>query len=154
MYSPNPQHITVNRTIGQPPQPNVIVVEDVNLSANLAKSLLRRSGYTAVVANTGREALDLYQEYYQSVKLVLMDINLPDMDGCDVTGGIREYEREHGLPQAIIYALTGDGGDENHDRYRECGMNGCIVKGSLFRDTLEYLIQQSERDPKKFVTTY
>lgn len=155
MYSPSPKHTGIFKSLKPKPQatpPNVIVVEDVNLSANIAKSLLKRSGFTTVVANTGNEALSLYRKHGATIKLILMDINLPDMDGCYVTARIREYERQTELPHTIIYALTGSGGNENYDKYRQSGMNGCIIKGSLLRDTLEHHISQSRDDPKKFIT--
>jgi CheY-like chemotaxis protein len=103
--------------------------------------ILDELGYAYDVARNGNEALGLWKERYYD--LVLMDVQMPEMDGFAATKAIRAIEREKGLqPTAIIgmtaHALVGD-----KDKCREAGMDSYISKpiaeAELKGIILEYL---------------
>jgi CheY-like chemotaxis protein len=133
-------------------QPTLLLVEDIRVSATLAGTMLKKDGYEVIIAKTGNQALEFYKNHHNTLELVLMDINLPDINGIEVTVRIREYEAQNAIDSCIIYALTGNAGDDNCAVYRSSGMNGCILKGTVLHDRLEDLLQQSRCNPEKFAT--
>jgi signal transduction histidine kinase/DNA-binding response OmpR family regulator len=103
----------------------VLLVEDSAVNQKLAVALLRKQGYEVVVANNGLEALATLES--QRFDLVLMDIQMPEMDGMEATRAIREKERQTGDHLPIIamtaYALKGD-----RRRCLEAGMDEYVSK--------------------------
>jgi len=92
------------------------------LHQKLALALLKKHGYTVAVANNGKEAVEMLGE--QNVDLVLMDVEMPIMDGLDATVQIRERESKTGGHTPII-ALTGTAA---RDECLGAGMDGHIAK--------------------------
>ncbi len=78
----------------------VIIIEDVEDSANLAKKILTRYGHTALVASNGEEALQFVSN---DVDLILMDLGLPDVDGQTLLGMLR---RNYGMDKVPIIVCT------------------------------------------------
>ncbi|MEZ0262216.1 MAG: ATP-binding protein [Alphaproteobacteria bacterium] len=104
----------------------LLVVEDYEGSRVVVGYILDELGYAYDIARNGNEALALWKERYYD--LVLMDVQMPEMDGFAATKAIRAIEREKGLqPTAIIgmtaHALVGD-----KDKCREAGMDSYISK--------------------------
>ena len=91
----------------------------------VASRLLARLGYTLVIANNGHEAIDLLK--LQTFDLVLMDVQMPEMDGISATKRIREYEKStHGhIP---IIAMTAHVMKEDRTRCLAAGMDGYVTK--------------------------
>ncbi len=101
----------------------VLLVEDNEINQELAMELLTSSGITVSVANNGKEALDrLEQAEYDGV---LMDIQMPVMDGYSATRAIRQQGRFKGLP---IIAMTANAMVGDRDKVIEAGMNDHIAK--------------------------
>jgi CheY-like chemotaxis protein len=111
----------------------------VRVSRCLVLQTLQRHGYPGAIAvGTGAAALDAYRHHVATLRIVLMDINLPDISGTDVTQRIRALEamtttttnttapHTHKL---LIFGLTGNTDAQNLDVYETVGMNGCIAKG-------------------------
>jgi CheY-like chemotaxis protein len=88
----------------------ILVVEDNLINQNLAVSLLENNGHLTRVAGTGREALAVLER--ESFDVILMDVQMPDMDGLDATKAIRTKEQFTGKRVPIIavtaHAMTGD----------------------------------------------
>ena len=84
------------------PNCTVLVVEDTNYNAMAAAAVLGRFGLSCERASTGAEALKLFAQKHHN--LVLLDRNLPDMDGTDVVRRIRALEADG--PRAIVLAVT------------------------------------------------
>ena len=105
----------------------VLIVDDNELSLEIARSTIRQSGAIAEVAHNGSEAMFKFTTSgIGSYDLILMDIKMPDMDGCTVTKDIRNSKRsDAGLP---IIALTSIKEDAEHKRAIEAGMNDVIMK--------------------------
>jgi signal transduction histidine kinase/AmiR/NasT family two-component response regulator len=103
----------------------VLLAEDNPVNQRLVVRLLEQRGYHVVVANTGREALELYK--ISALDLVLMDVQMPEMDGLDAAAAIREYEKVSGR-RTIIIALTAHAMNGDMERCLLSGMDGYLSK--------------------------
>jgi signal transduction histidine kinase/CheY-like chemotaxis protein len=106
--------------------PHVLLVEDNPVNALVAEAELQRLGVHVTVLNNGRQALDWLA--CQAVDLVLMDCEMPEMDGIEATRRIREHERTSGKPPVTIVALTANGLDTYAERCVDAGMNDHLSK--------------------------
>jgi CheY-like chemotaxis protein len=104
---------------------SILVTEDNEVSRSLAGRLLAKEGHTVTAARTGMEALNLYE--HGVFDLILMDIQMPDMDGFQVTAEIRQRERMTGEHIPIIavtaHAIRGD-----RERCLDAGMDEYLSK--------------------------
>jgi len=104
---------------------SILLAEDSLINQKLAISLLERWGHTVTVANNGEEAVLLSNE--QRFDLILMDVQMPEMDGLDATLAIRARELESGLHIPIV-AMTAHAMKGDRERCLEVGMDGYLVK--------------------------
>ncbi|KAI9089987.1 hypothetical protein DFS34DRAFT_379627 [Phlyctochytrium arcticum] len=131
----------------QPPpiqQPQILMVEDNVVNQKVLKRLLETLGYSAVVANHGQEALDhirARQVARSHFDLILMDIEMPVMDGLTAARAIRALERSGSLfggPARIpIVAVTGNARQEQLDKALHAGMDDYMVKPYVKREMVE-----------------
>ena len=121
----------------------ILLAEDNDLNQLLVKELLNKVGLTARVASDGQEALDFLDR--ESFDLVLMDVQMPVMDGLTATRKIREQERFRNLPVIAMtaHAMTGD-----RQRTLEAGMNEHLTKPITPKDLFACLIRWKERGPE------
>jgi signal transduction histidine kinase/FixJ family two-component response regulator len=103
----------------------VLLAEDNPVNQRLAVCLLEKSGHQVVVASNGREAVELYK--ISTPELVLMDVQMPEMDGLDAAVAIREYEKVSGRRTTII-ALTAHAMKGDMERCLLSGMDGYLSK--------------------------
>jgi len=118
----------------------VLVAEDNALNRRLTAALLERLGHRAEFVANGREAVA--QARTGQFDAVLMDIQMPEMDGLTATRLIRAQEAAAGDPRVPIIAVTADAMLENRELCLEAGMDDCLVKPidpTLFRETLRRL---------------
>jgi signal transduction histidine kinase len=113
---------------------NVLIVEDDRLAQMVMKKMLMRIGLDASVANNGKEAIDYIEK--NKVDVVLMDMNMPVMNGIDATRIIRENEKNKDL---CIIGLTASGVKEETDSCIQSGMNLCLKKPVVISELLEIL---------------
>jgi CheY-like chemotaxis protein len=103
----------------------ILVAEDNAINQKLAVALLHKMGHEVTLAGDGREAFELWGD--GNFDLILMDVQMPGMDGTEATALIRAVERETGEHIPIIamtaYAMSGD-----RDRYLNTGMDEYITK--------------------------
>jgi len=103
----------------------ILLVEDSPVNQKLAVGLLHRYGHTVAVANHGKEALNVLES--QEFDLVLMDVQMPEMDGLEATRAIRDKEQQAGSHLPIIamtaHVLRGD-----RERCLEAGMDEYLAK--------------------------
>ena len=102
----------------------VLVVEDNHLNQEVASELLASWGLTTEIAPDGASALTRLAEE-PPVALVLMDVQMPVMDGLQATRALRRDPRHAHLP---ILAMTANALSSDHERYRAAGMNEVITK--------------------------
>jgi CheY-like chemotaxis protein len=103
----------------------ILLAEDSLVNQKLAVAVLEKRGHQVVVANNGREAVAMLERH--DFDLVLMDVQMPEMDGFEATDAIRAKERRTGRHMPIIamtaHALKGD-----RERCLEAGMDDYVAK--------------------------
>ena len=105
-----------------------LLAEDNRVNQQLAVRLLERQGDQVVVANNGREALNLLVEAgFQGFDAVLMDVQMPEMDGLEATAEIRRME-QHTHTHIPIIAMTAHAMKGDRERCIEAGMDGYVAK--------------------------
>ena len=118
----------------------ILLVEDNVMNQELAVSLLDSVGLSTMIANNGKEALDLLKP--NSFDLVLMDLQMPVMDGLTATRAIREKEDEY-FKNIPILAMSARAFQKDKEECYEAGMNSYIVKpidpSLLYEDLAKYL---------------
>ena len=101
----------------------IMVVEDERTVANLARDILLRFGYSVLVVNSGREAIDLYRQRTQEIAVVLLDMVMPEMDGGEVFQRLRAVN-----PDVKVIVSTGCDCALDVDAILRQGATGFIQK--------------------------
>lgn len=122
-----------NQSTREPREPgsgvaHALVVEDNLVNQRVAKAMLTKLGYQADSANNGKDALNMIRSNHRGYDVILMDCQMPVMDGYETTRHIREWEQSNGRSGTPIIALTADvlpGTDRN---CLESGMNDYVAK--------------------------
>ena len=106
----------------------ILITEDNELNREIASELLQEAGFLVECAENGQQACDMILQagpgYYN---LILMDIQMPIMDGYAATRAIRAME-DPALASLPIIAMTANAFEEDRDRALEAGMNGHLAK--------------------------
>lgn len=103
---------------------NILVVEDNKLNQKVALRMLEKLGYDADLANDGLEAVEMVCN--NDYDMVLMDIQMPNMDGLTATREIRKQPAD--LRQPLIFAMTAHAAKEDRERGLAAGMDDYITK--------------------------
>ncbi len=103
----------------------VLLAEDNPVNQKLATRLLEKRGHHVVVASNGREALSALEQ--GSYDLVLMDVQMPEMDGLEATRELREKEKGTGCRQPVV-AMTALVMKGDRERCLAAGMDGYLAK--------------------------
>ncbi|MEW6379380.1 MAG: PAS domain S-box protein [bacterium] len=122
---------------------SILLAEDDPINQKVAVGMLKKQGYLVQVAEDGEKALMVLD--HQPVDLVLMDVQMPVMDGFEATRAIREREKLSGLHTPII-AITAHAMKGDKDRCLEAGMDGYIskpIKMTELEQEIERLIPAS-----------
>lgn len=113
----------------------VLLVEDVLFNQIVARELLESLGLEVVTVENGAEAITFIKQYYelppknrQTIKLILMDLHMPIMNGLEATRRIRAIEHDARLPAMPIVALTADVLKETQVDIVAAGMDGLLPK--------------------------
>ncbi len=107
------------------PALRILLVEDNVVNQRVAARLLEKRGHSVVVAADGHDSLKALER--ERFDLVLMDIQMPEMDGMEATAKIREMEGLTGRRQPVV-ALTAHAMKGDLERYLAAGMDGCLTK--------------------------
>ena len=111
--------------IRQLPPLNVLVAEDGLVNQKLVRELLHKQGHRVTVVSNGADAIVAWQT--EPPDVVLMDVQMPDMDGLDATRKIRDLERETGRHTPIV-AMTAHAMKGDRERCLEAGMDEYVSK--------------------------
>lgn len=118
---------------------DLLLVEDSPISQTVLTDMLLSLGHRVSIAHDGREAIEhCHQKLFD---LVLMDIQMPDMDGFEATQAIRELEQASSRRQCI-YALTAHATASDRAQCQAAGMDGFLVK-PISREQLDDAVQQA-----------
>lgn len=101
---------------------NILLAEDDAINQFVAKTILGKLGYKPDIANNGHEALQMWE--LNKYNLILMDMQMPDIDGIEATKTIRRQPGE----QPVIIAMTANALKEDRDKCIDAGMNDYISK--------------------------
>ena len=104
----------------------VLIVEDNKANQIFMKVVLKKLGLDFDIADNGKIAVDLYKNFHYP--LILMDINMPILDGIEATKLIRKYEKEHNLSHSKIIAVTATSIDEYGEKIEKAGFDNYISK--------------------------
>jgi two-component system, cell cycle response regulator DivK len=115
----------------------VLVVEDNDKNMKLIRDVLQATGYDTVEARTGDDAVKLAVS--QAPALVLMDVQLPGIDGVEALARLRDDERTASIP---VLALTAQAMHGDRERFLAAGFDGYLSKpvdvAELLRTVEEY----------------
>ena len=119
----------------------ILVAEDNSVNQEVARQMLQKRGYLVTIASNGREAVDLVSES-EVFDVVLMDIQMPEMDGFQATAAIREMEK-NGTRRTPIVAMTAHAMKGDRERCLQAGMDGYVskpVQSKVLYETIETII--------------
>lgn len=117
----------------------VLVIDDYYVNLDLAQDILEMMGCTVDVADNGNDALNLYQD--NNYDLILLDIQMPTIDGYTVCKEIRSIEKTGGKEHTVVVALTANTMSGDRDKCLSAGMDDYIAK-PLRLSTLEITLNK------------
>jgi CheY-like chemotaxis protein len=112
----------------------ILLAEDNAVNQLLAARLLEKQGHQVVTVGNGRAALERLEK--ETFELILMDIQMPDMDGFEATAAIRKGEESTGKHLPII-AMTAHAMEGDRERCLDAGMDGYISKPIHGKDLID-----------------
>jgi signal transduction histidine kinase/DNA-binding response OmpR family regulator len=126
----------------------ILVAEDNDINALLARALLERLGHRPTIAPNGAAAVERFLAAARNgapFDLVLMDVHMPELDGMEATRRIRAAEAAMSLPSTRIVALTANAFGEDREACLAAGMNDLLVK-PLDRERLNDVLAGGRRE--------
>ncbi len=106
----------------------ILVAEDVELNAEILIEILAMKGVATAYAENGEQALELFRNSaIGEFDLILMDMQMPVMDGCTASRAIRSLDRTD-AQSVIIYACTANSCEEDQELAIQSGMDGFLEK--------------------------
>ena len=127
----------------------ILIAEDNPVNQLVIKRILeKRMGCTCNVVMDGQQAIEAFTNQAENIDLIIMDCEMPEVDGYQATQTIRQIEREQHLARTPIIALTAHAFSEYEERALSSGMDAYLTKPivePILRATLETLIPTSER---------
>jgi two-component system, sensor histidine kinase and response regulator len=131
-------------------QLRILLAEDSVVNQKLALGLLTQHGHQVVVANTGKEAVQTLE--HDSFDLVLMDVQMPEMDGYEATKEIRRREEEGDARRTPIIAMTANALKGDREKALEAGMDDYVPK-PVKREELEAVLERWVSKPDEVEAT-
>ncbi len=144
----NPENISsddeeLSKTLKGIPRLKILVAEDNLMNQKVIRTLLEKNNHELIIANNGKEAVDLYKE--QNFDVILMDMEMPEMDGLTATKLIREYEEKVNKKTPII-AMTAHAIAEFKQKAFESGMDDYIVKPFNFNNFFKVISNYIDKE--------
>jgi CheY-like chemotaxis protein/HPt (histidine-containing phosphotransfer) domain-containing protein len=119
---------------------SILVAEDVEMNQHLLRHILESCGARVVIAHNGNEAVELVKN--QSFNCVIMDVQMPEMDGIQATLQIRKLE-DPLLSSIPIIALTANCQEEDLLKYEEAGMDDYLAKPIVESQLIDAILKNS-----------
>ena len=114
----------------------ILVAEDNPINQKFVQVALKKAGHVITSVTDGRQAVDAINR--ESFDLVLMDVQMPEMDGFEATSRIRQYQKESGVHIPIV-AMTANAMKGDREKCIEAGMDDYLSKPVKVRELLEVL---------------
>ncbi len=124
---------------------NVLLAEDNEINQQVAREILEDEGFHVSIAENGQQVLDILADTKERFDVILMDIQMPVMDGLEASKKIRESE--HDYSKIPIIALTAHAMKSERDKSAQAGMNAHVTKPIEANDLLTAMVQVIE--PRK-----
>ena len=118
----------------------ILLVEDNEKNMRLRRDVLRRAGYETLEATTGLRAVEVAIEHEPD--MVLMDVQLPDIDGVEALAHLRADRRTASIP---VLALTAQAMHGDRERFLAAGFDGYISKPVNIRDLIGTVREHCDR---------
>ena len=115
----------------------ILVVDDTPLNVTLVKKILEKKQAFPITLTNGREALEFYKESHSKIDLIIMDIQMPEMDGLTATKEIRRFEKIMGLPNKPIIAFSAFAFQEDYEKSLKAGCNQHLAKPVKQKDLFD-----------------
>ena len=141
--SPNPMSASEPRLTGQ-----VLIAEDNRVNQMIVTAMLQNLGLTTQTVDNGQQALDTMMADAERIDAILMDVQMPILDGYAATEQIRAWEREQQRPPTPIIALTADAFPEDRERCLQAGMDAYLAKPvdlAVLKTTLAQYVPTTQR---------
>ncbi len=133
------EHPAQQNALPEPANQQILLVEDNMVNRLLALRVLQKAGYDVLVAENGQEGVDAWEQHHPA--LILMDVQMPVMDGLEATRTIRH--REFGsLRHTPIIALTANALDRDREACFAAGMDEFVSKPFKAAELLELIAQR------------
>jgi CheY-like chemotaxis protein len=123
----NTQVVEENIAVFEERSLNILVAEDNETNQMVICGLIEKLGHKVQLASNGRETLKALEQD-QVFDLILMDCEMPVMDGYEATRRIRQWERKNQMLPVVIIALTAHLLEDQRDICLNAGMDNCIDK--------------------------
>lgn len=117
----------------------VLIVEDDRTHRNMMEKILRECAFQVYTAENGIEALSILEKGFQ-FDLVIMDWDMPELDGLETVREIRARERKKGKPRMPVIAFTGNRNPGDREKCLAAGMDGYLPKDSWMSEWRSALI--------------
>lgn len=126
----------------------ILVAEDNDINQQIIREILENQGFEVLIAPDGKRCVEMYQSE-KDIDLILMDVQMPEMDGIEATGFIRGDLKDDNIK---IVALTADVIHETRERISTSGMNDFVSKpideAELFRALIRWIDPSSIKNPR------
>ena len=110
----------------------ILLVDDSPLNILVAKKLIEDLGYQVKTAEHGQDAIEKVRSHVESgeefFKLILMDCQMPVMDGYNATIALKEMMKANKIPSCMVIAFTANDGPDDIKKCRDCGMDDVLPK--------------------------
>ncbi len=116
-----------------------LVAEDNKVNQMVIKGILKKHGAEVSVADNGESVFEKYRNHHQKVDIVLMDIEMPVMNGYEATTAIRNYEHQESLNRKPIFGLSAHALAEYMEKSQQIGMDGFITKPVTIKQLITHL---------------
>ncbi|KAI8620759.1 hypothetical protein BC830DRAFT_1097447 [Chytriomyces sp. MP71] len=138
-----PRNPSIKRTTSTLDELMILVVDDNDINRTVLQKHLAKLGYESMMAANGQEAYELYEIHERRIMLILMDLEMPVLNGREATIKIRQLEKERNAKFTVpIIAVTGNARSEQVNEARNCGMTDVLLK-PFTRDQLAAIITPS-----------
>lgn len=129
---------------------SALLVDDVKVTQMVTRAALHQAGFHCDVTGDGHAAVKMAKKI--SYKVILMDVQLPILDGVEATKQIRAFEAQSmDITPSIIFGLTGNCEEPQLQTYNEAGMDGCIQKGCVVSRAMHEALAMHKENPDEFI---